>query len=202
MEIVCLDLEGVLVPEIWISVAEKTRIDELRITTRDIADYDELMKQRLQIVNKNNLDISIIRDVINELEPFEGARDFLDNLRKNFQVIILSDTFYEFAEPLIEKLGYPTLFCHRLKIDDEGVILDYNLRMPDHKREAVKAFHSLKYTVYAAGDSFNDTGMLNEADFGFLFRAPENVIEKFPKFPAIKTYRKLQEEFKKLSVGF
>lgn len=202
MEIVCLDLEGVLVPEIWINVAKKTGVRELEATTRDVANYDDLMKQRLRIINEHNFDLSVIQDVINELNPFEGARDFLNNLREHFQVIILSDTFYEFATPLMKKLGYPTLFCHRLETNSEGKIINYHLRMPDHKREAVKALHGIYYTVYAAGDSFNDTSMLAEADYGFLFRAPENIIKQFPQFPAIQTYQNLQIELENLSPRF
>jgi phosphoserine/homoserine phosphotransferase len=202
LEIVCLDLEGVIIPEIWVNVAEKTRIDALRATTRDIPDYNELMQQRLRIMNENNLGLSIIQDVINSLEPLEGALEFLNKLRENFQVVILSDTFYEFAEPFMQKLGRPTLFCHRLETNSDGKITNYHLRMRDHKREAVQAFNSLNYTVYAAGDSYNDTSMLSEADYGFLFNAPENVITEFPQFPAIKTYNELQSEFKKVSPRF
>jgi len=202
LEIVCLDLEGVIIPEIWVNVAEKTRIDALRATTRDIPDYNELMQQRLRILNENNLGLSIVQDVINSLEPLEGALEFLNKLRENFQVVILSDTFYEFAEPFMQKLGRPTLFCHRLETNSVGKITNYHLRMKDHKREAVQAFNSLNYTVYAAGDSYNDTSMLSEADYGFLFNAPENVITEFPQFPAIKTYNELQSEFEKVSPRF
>ena len=202
MEIVCLDLEGVIIPEIWVNVAEKTRIEALRATTRDIPDYNELMQQRLRIMNENNLGLSIVQDVIDNLEPLEGALEFLNKLRENFQVVILSDTFYEFAEPFMQKLGRPTLFCHRLETNSDGKIINYHLRMKDHKREAVQAFNSLNYTVYAAGDSYNDTSMLSEADYGFLFNAPENVSTEFPQFPAIKTYNELQSEFKKVSPRF
>ena len=202
MEIVCLDLEGVIIPEIWVNVAEKTRIEALRATTRDIPDYNELMQQRLRIMNENNLGLSIVQDVINSLEPLEGALEFLNKLRENFQVVILSDTFYEFAEPFMQKLGRPTLFCHRLETNSGGKITNYHLRMKDHKREAVQAFNSLNYTVYAAGDSYNDTSMLSEADYGFLFNAPENVVTEFPQFPAIKTYNELQSEFEKVSPRF
>ena len=202
MEIVCLDLEGVIIPEIWINVAEKTGIDALRATTRDIPDYNELMQQRLRIMNENNLGLSIVQDVIDNLEPLEGALEFLNKLRENFQVVILSDTFYEFAEPFMQKLGRPTLFCHRLETNSDGKITNYHLRMKDHKREAVQAFNSLNYTVYAAGDSYNDTSMLSEADYGFLFNAPENVSTEFPQFPAIKTYNELQSEFEKVSPRF
>ena len=202
MEIVCLDLEGVIIPEIWVNVAEKTGISALRATTRDIPDYNELMQQRLRIMNENNLGLSIVQDVINSLEPLEGALEFLNKLRENFQVVILSDTFYEFAEPFMQKLGRPTLFCHRLETNSDGKITNFHLRMKDHKREAVQAFNSLNYTVYAAGDSYNDTSMLSEADYGFLFNAPENVITEFPQFPAIKTYNELQSELEKVSPRF
>lgn len=202
MEIVCLDLEGVIIPEIWINVAEKTGIEELRDTTRDIPDYNELMQQRLHIMEKNNLGLPLIQEVISSLEPIDGAITFLDKLRENFQVVILSDTFYEFAKPMMQKLGWPTLFCHRLEVNPEGRIINYHLRMADHKRQAVKAFHLLNYTVYAAGDSYNDTSMLGEADHGFLFMAPDNVIKEFPQFPAISTYNKLQSEFESISPRF
>tara|TARA_B110000438_G_C15587034_1_gene552183 strand:+ start:226 stop:834 length:609 start_codon:yes stop_codon:yes gene_type:complete len=202
LEIICLDLEGVIIPEIWINVAEQTGIDSLRATTRDIPDYNELMQQRLRIMNENNLGLSIVQEVINTLNPLEGALEFLNKLRENFQVVILSDTFYEFAEPFMKKLNRPTLFCHRLETDTNGKIINYHLRMKDHKREAVKAFHSLNYSVYAAGDSYNDTSMLSEADYGFLFNAPENVITEFSQFPSIKTYEALQFEFEKISPRF
>jgi len=202
LEIICLDLEGVIIPEIWINVAEKTGINALRDTTRDIPNYNELMLQRLRIMNENNLGLPIIQEVISSLEPLDGALAFLDDLRKNFQVVILSDTFYEFAKPFMQKLGWPTLFCHRLETDSDGKITNYHLRMVDHKREAVKAFHSLNYTVYAAGDSYNDTSMLAEADHGFLFMAPENVIKEFPHFAAIQTYDELQYQLKSISSRF
>jgi phosphoserine/homoserine phosphotransferase len=202
LEIICLDLEGVIIPEIWINVAEQTGIDSLRATTRDIPDYNELMQQRLRIMNENNLGLSIVQEVINTLNPLEGALEFLNKLRENFQVVILSDTFYEFADPFMQKLNRPTLFCHRLETDTNGKIINYHLRMKDHKREAVKAFHSLNYSVYAAGDSYNDTSMLSEADYGFLFNAPENVITEFSQFPSIKTYEALQFKFEKISPRF
>jgi phosphoserine/homoserine phosphotransferase len=202
LEIVCLDLEGVIIPEIWINVAKKTGIDALRDTTRDIPDYNKLMKQRLRIMKENNLGLPVIQEVINRLEPFEGALEFLNNLRERFQVVILSDTFYEFAKPFMQKLGWPTLFCHRLEADPDGTIKNYHLRMVDHKREAIKAFHSLNYVVYAAGDSYNDTSMLREADHGFLFQAPDNVIKEFPQFRALKTYDNLLYEFESVSPRF
>ena len=202
MEVICLDLEGVIIPEIWISVAEKTGIESLRATTREVPDYDRLMQQRLRILNENNLGLPMIQEVINSLTPLTGALKFLDELREDFQIIILSDTFYEFAEPFMQKLKRPTIFCHRLETNSDGKIINYHLRMKDHKREAVKAFNLLNYTVYAAGDSYNDTSMLSEAEYGFLFNAPENIITAFPQFPSIKTYDALQSEFEKVSPRF
>lgn len=195
MQIVCLDLEGVLVPEIWIHVADRTGIEALRATTRDIPDYDVLMKQRLQILGEHNLKLADIQEVIADMGPMDGARDFLDTLRATFQVIILSDTFYDFAAPLMQQLGYPTLLCHRLEVDDEGRITDYCLRMPDPKRAAVKALHGLNFKVAAAGDSYNDTSMLAEADAGILFRPPQNVIDEFPQFPVTQSYDELRDAF-------
>ena len=200
MEIACLDLEGVLIPEIWIGLAERTGIDELRATTRDIPDYDVLMKQRLSLLDKHNLGIQDIESVIDNMAPLEGAADFLTWLRERFQVIILSDTFYEFAKPLMRQLGFPTLFCHRLEVDDSGKITDYLLRQKDPKRESVKSLHQLNYRVIAAGDSYNDVTMLSEADAGILFSAPKNVVDEFPQFPAVHTYQELQVEFARASV--
>ena len=199
MELACLDLEGVLIPEIWINFAEKTGIEELKATTRDIPDYDVLMKQRLRILDEHKLGYQEIQEVIASLSPLEGAVEFVDWLRERFQVIILSDTFYEFSQPLMRQLGFPTLFCHRLDIDKNGRVVDYKLRQKDPKRESVKAFHSLKYRVIAAGDSYNDTTMLSEADQGILFKAPQNVIDEFPQFPAVFTYDDLKQEFIKAS---
>lgn len=199
MELACLDLEGVLIPEIWINFAEKTGIEELKATTRDIPDYDVLMKQRLRILDEHKLGYQEIQEVIESLSPLEGAVEFVDWLRERFQVIILSDTFYEFSQPLMRQLGFPTLFCHRLAIDENGRVVDYKLRQKDPKRESVKAFHSLNYRVIAAGDSYNDTTMLSEADQGILFKAPENVIAEFPQFPAVFTYEELKQEFIKAS---
>ena len=195
MELACLDLEGVLVPEIWIAFAERTGIDELRATTRDIPDYNVLMKQRLGLLDQHGLRINDIQEVISTLEPLPGAIDFIDWLRERFQVIILSDTFYEFALPLMRQLGYPTLLCHRLKVDDSGYVVDYELRQRDPKRQSVIALHSLYYRVIAAGDSYNDTTMLSEADAGILFMAPPNVIEEFPQFPAVHGYQDLKQAF-------
>ena len=195
MELACLDLEGVLIPEIWIAFAERTGIDELRATTRDIPDYDVLMKQRLCLLDQHNLKIDDIQEVIASLEPLPGAIDFIDWLRERFQVIILSDTFYEFSQPLMRQLGWPTLFCHRLVTDESGRVVDYKLRQKDPKRESVKALHSLNYRVLAAGDSYNDTTMLTEADVGFLIHAPENVIQEFPQFRAVDTLNELKGAF-------
>ena len=202
MEVVCLDLEGVLIPQIWIGVAEKTGIEALRATTRDIPDYDELMQQRLRIMDENGLGLPVIQEVIDSLDPLEGAKDFLAWLQSEFQLVILSDTFYEFARPFMQKLNWPTLFCHRLETDIDGKIVNYHLRMRDHKREAVKSFKALNFTVFAAGDSYNDTTMLGEADAGFLFRAPDNVIEEFPQFPHTTSYDDLSANFKSASPRF
>ncbi|HCB40821.1 MAG: bifunctional phosphoserine phosphatase/homoserine phosphotransferase ThrH [Pseudomonadales bacterium] len=199
MEIACLDLEGVLVPEIWINFAEKTGIEELKATTRDIPDYDVLMKQRLAILNQHKLGLNEIQEVIDSLGPMDGALEFVDWLRERFQVVILSDTFYEFAQPLMRQLRWPTLFCHRLEVADDGRIVDYKLRQADPKRSSVKAFHSLNYRCIAAGDSYNDTTMLSEAEAGILFKAPQNVINEFPQFPAVNTYADLKLEFIKAS---
>jgi len=186
--VVTLDLEGVLIPEVWVATAEATGIEALMRTTRDEPDYDVLMTQRLAILAEHGLGMDEITEVIAGLEPLEGARSFLDGLRATTQVILLSDTFEEFARPFMAQLGWPTVFCHRLVTDDRGRITEYRLRQPDQKRMAVKAFHGLNYRVLAAGDSYNDTTMLAEADAGFLFRAPPNVIEEFPQFPALTSY--------------
>jgi phosphoserine/homoserine phosphotransferase len=199
VEIACLDLEGVLVPEIWIAFAELTGIDELRATTRDIPDYDVLMKQRLRLLDEHKLGLPDIQNVIARLSPMEGAIDFIDWLRERFQLVILSDTFYEFSAPLMRQLGWPTLLCHRLEVDDSGKVTDYVLRQKDPKRQCVKAFHGLNYRVIAAGDSYNDTTMLAEADAGILFKAPDRVIAEFPQFPAVHEYSELKEEFLKAS---
>lgn len=200
MEIACLDLEGVLVPEIWIAFAEKTGIKELRATTRDIPDYDVLMKQRLRLLAEHNLGLPDIQAVIAGIEPLEGANEFVDWLRERFQVVILSDTFYEFALPLMRQLGFPALLCHKLETDEKGRVINYKLRQVNPKRQAVVAFKSLYYRVIAAGDSYNDTTMLAEADAGILFHAPENVIREFPQFPAVHTFEELKKEFLKASV--
>jgi phosphoserine/homoserine phosphotransferase len=193
MQIACLDLEGVLVPEIWIAVSEKTKIASLRATTRDVPDYDVLMKQRLRILKEENLNLKDIQAVIGSLKPLEGALDFLNWLRERFQVAILSDTFDEFALPLMRQLGYPMLLCHRLEIDNNGMVAGYRLRQKDAKRESVKAFKNLQYQVIAVGDSYNDTTMLSEAHAGILFKPPQNVINDFPQFPVVKNYAELQD---------
>lgn len=200
MELACLDLEGVLIPEIWINFAERTGIDELRATTRDIPDYDVLMRQRLDILRQHKLGLPDIQEVIGGLSPLDGAAECLDWLRERFQVIILSDTFYEFAEPLMRQLAWPTLFCHKLETDEKGMIVDYHLRQADPKRKAVQAFHGLNFRIIASGDSYNDTTMLSEADAGILFCPPQNVIDEFPQFPVTTSYGALQKEFAKASI--
>jgi phosphoserine/homoserine phosphotransferase len=195
MEVACLDLEGVLVPEIWIEFANKTGIEALKATTRDIPDYDELMQQRLRLLAEHGLKIQDIQEVIATLKPLEGAREFIDWLRERFQVIILSDTFYEFSQPLMRQLGFPTLFCHRLVTDESGRVVDYKLRQADPKRQSIRALQTIYYRTIAAGDSYNDTTMLAEADAGILFHAPQNVIDEFPQFPAVHTYDDLKQAF-------
>ena len=195
MEIACLDLEGVLVPEIWIAFAEKTGIEELKKTTRDEPDYDVLMQYRLDLLKQHGLGLNEIQEVIATLSPLEGAADFVDWLRERFQVVILSDTFYEFASPLMKQLGYPTLLCHKLETDADGNVVDYKLRQANPKRQAIVGFKSMYYRTIAAGDSYNDTTMLAEADAGILFHAPDNVIEEFPQFPAVQTFDDLKREF-------
>jgi phosphoserine / homoserine phosphotransferase len=199
VELVCLDLEGVLIPEIWIAFAEKTGIEELKATTRDIPDYDVLMQQRLRILEEKGYGLNEIQAVISELDPLPGAKEFIDWLSTRFQVIILSDTFYEFAMPLMAKLGFPTLFCHKLEVAEDGKITNYMLRQKDPKRQSVRAFQLLNYRVIAAGDSYNDTTMLKQAEAGILFKSPQNVIEEFPQFPAVHEYSELQTEILKVS---
>lgn len=194
--IVTLDLEGVLVPEIWIAFAEKTGIETLKLTTRDIPDYDELMQGRLTILNENKLTLSAIQEVIGTLTPLEGAKAFLDELRSLTQVIILSDTFEDFAKPLMQQLDWPTLFCHRLEIEEDR-IKHYRLRQPNQKQKSVAAFKSLNYRVIAAGDSFNDTTMLGEADVGLLFHAPDNIKQAFPQYEAYDEYSDLLARIRK-----
>jgi len=195
--IACLDLEGVLLPEIWIKFAEKTGVEELKLTTRDIPNYDELMNKRLSILKQNDFKLSDIKDVISTLEPLEGAIEFHQWLRSEFQVIILSDTFYQFVSPLMKKLDFPTLFCHQLVIDNDDSISGYKLRQANGKQEAVKALQNLNFKVVAAGDSYNDIGMLKQADMGILFDPPKNVIDDYPQFPVSNNY----EDFKIKLVG-
>ena len=201
MEVVCLDLEGVLVPEIWIGFAERTGIAELRATTRDIPDYDVLMRQRLRILAEHKLGLPDIQAVIAGMTPMPGAREFIDWARERFQVVILSDTFYEFSQPLMRQLGFPTLFCHRLDIDARGRIAGYRLRMANHKKAAVDAFRSLKFRTLAAGDSYNDTAMLLAADLGLLFCPPDNVVKEFPTLPVARDYEALYEAFQRESAN-
>jgi len=195
VKVACLDLEGVLVPEIWINVAERTGIEALRRTTREEPDYDKLMRGRLEILARQGLGLPDIQRVIGSMRPLEGAREFLEWLRERFQVLVLSDTFYEFAEPLMVQLGRPTLFCHSLETDASGRITGYRIRLPDQKRRTVRALHELAFRVVAAGDSYNDTAMLGEADAGILFCPPDNVVREFPHFPVTRTYDELRRAF-------
>jgi phosphoserine/homoserine phosphotransferase len=200
VQLVCLDLEGVLVPEIWIEFAERTGIPELRRTTRDEPDYDKLMKYRLALLEQHKLGLPDIQKVIADMGPMAGAKDFLDELRQAFQVIILSDTFYEFAMPLMRQLGMPTLFCHKLEANAAGFLVNYHLRMPNQKMESVRRFKELNFRVIAAGDSYNDTAMLAEAHAGILFHAPENVIREFPQFKVTNSYAELRSAITEASV--
>jgi phosphoserine/homoserine phosphotransferase len=188
--LVTLDMEGVLTPEIWIAVAERTKIPELRRTTRDEPDYDKLMRYRIDLMDKHGITLAKIQEVIGSLKLLPGALEFLHELRARTQVIILSDTFEQFAQPLIRQMGWPTLFCHRLIVENDR-ISGYQLRMPDQKKNSVAALQALNYKVIAAGDSFNDTTMLKQADHGILFHAPENVVKMFPQFPAVNEYADL-----------
>ena len=197
MQLVCLDLEGVLVPEIWIEFSERTGIPELRRTTRDEPDYDKLMKYRLALLEKHKLGLPDIQKVIADMGPLPGAREFVAWLRERYQLVILSDTFYEFAMPLMQQLGYPTLFCHRLEADGRGFLVNYHLRMPNQKMESVKRFKQINFKVIAAGDSYNDTAMLAEAHAGILFHPPQNVIDEFPQFPVTMSYAELRTEIDK-----
>jgi phosphoserine / homoserine phosphotransferase len=190
--VVCLDLEGVLVPEIWIAFAERTGIAAFRRTTRDEPDYDKLMRQRIALLHEHGLKLPDIQRVIGGMQPLPGAREFLDDLRARHQVVILSDTFYEFADPLMRQLGRPTLFCHRLIADAEGRVIDYALRQSDQKRRAVQALKGLNFKVIAAGDSYNDTGMLGAADAGFFIHPPESIVAQFPQFPVTRSYDELK----------
>ncbi len=192
MNLLTADLEGVFLPEIWINVALKTGIEELKLTTRDISDYNVLMTRRLVILKENNLKIKDIQDVIATLDPLPGAADALDWIRRRTQIIILSDTFEEFVRPLMAKLGFPAMFCHSLTIDGQGNITNYNLRMEDQKTKAVEALRSLNYRVISFGDSYNDIGMIKAADQGFFFKPPETVIQEFPEIPVARDYEELK----------
>jgi phosphoserine/homoserine phosphotransferase len=191
VQIVCLDLEGVLIPEIWIEFSKRTGIAELSRTTRDEPNYDTLMRFRLGLLDQHKLKLADIQAVIDGMGPMAGAREFLDDLRTRYQVFILSDTFYEFAKPLMRQLGWPSLLCHKLEIDAAGMVRDYKLRMPDQKRAAVNAFKGLNFQVLAAGDSYNDTAMLGAADAGFFFRPPASIVAQFPQFPVTQSYAEL-----------
>lgn len=192
MQIVCLDLEGVLVPEIWIEFSKRTGVAEFSRTTREEPDYDKLMRFRIGLLEKHGLKLADIQNVIGGMAPLEGAKAFLDGLRERYQVIILSDTFYEFADPLMRQLGRPTLFCHKLVVDEAGFVRDYKLRQADQKRHAVNALKSLNFQVFAAGDSYNDTGMLGAADAGFFIHPPESIVAQFPQFKVHHDYATLR----------
>ena len=202
MHIVCLDLEGVLVPEIWIAFAERTGIPAFRRTTRDEPDYDKLMRFRIGLLRENGLKLADIQAVIAGMAPLPGAKAFLDELRSRYQVLILSDTFYEFADPLMRQLGRPTLLCHKLVVDAEGYVADYRLRQANPKTQAVKALQGLNYRVLAAGDSFNDTGMLGAADAGFFIHAPESIAAQFPQFPVHHEHAALLASIDAAAAGF
>ena len=195
MELACLVLDGVLIPEIWIDFAERTGIEGLKATTRDIPDNDVLMRQRLRLLDENNLKLADIQAVIADMKPLPGASDFLNWLRERFQVIILSDTFYEFSAPLMKQLGWPALFCHKLEIDAQGRVANYLLRQKNPKQRSVEAFQALNFRVIAAGDSYNDTTMLGAAEVGILFHAPQNVIDEFPQFTSVDTFDELKRAF-------
>jgi phosphoserine / homoserine phosphotransferase len=202
MHVLCLDLEGVLIPEIWVSFAEKTKIDALRLTTREVPDYDQLMQGRIQILEQHKLGLREIQEVIATMDPLPGAAEFLHSIRQDYQLIILSDTFYEFGLPFMRKLELPTLFCHRLKVAPSGQITGYQLRQQDPKRRAVEALKQLNFQIIAAGDSYNDTTMLGAADAGIFFRAPEAIAKQFPQFPTTATYHELGERIRAASASF
>ena len=193
MQMICLDLEGVLVPEIWIEFSKRTGIAELARTTRDEPDYDKLMNFRIALLAQHKLKLADIQDVIRGMGPLPGAREFLDDLRSRYQVLILSDTFYEFAQPLMLQLAWPTLLCHKLEVDTNGFVQRHVLRMPDQKSHAVNALRGLNFQVIAAGDSYNDTGMLSAADAGFFIHAPAAIVKQFPQFPVMSNYAELKE---------
>ena len=201
MQVLCLDLEGVLVPEIWIEFSKRTGIAEFARTTRDEPDYDKLMRFRLDLLRQHGLKLPDIQQVIAGMGPLAGAREFLDAMRERYQVVILSDTFYEFADPLMRQLGRPTLFCHRLVVDADGTVRDYKLRQPDQKRRAVEALKSLNYRVLAAGDSYNDTGMLLAADAGFFIHAPPAIAAQFPQFQVTNSYADLKAAVQAAAIG-
>lgn len=193
MQILLFDLEGVFTPEVWINVALSTSIDELKVTTRDEPDYNKLMKRRLKILKENNITLKDIQEIIAGMELLPGAKKFIDWVRSVAQIIVVTDSFVEFATPLLEKLGYPTCFCHNLETNGNGIITDYKLRINDMKKETVKALKQMNYDVIAAGDSYNDVAMLLEADKGILFRPPDNVVEEFPQFPVVTDYSELKK---------
>ena len=192
MYIVCFDLEGVFTPEVWIAVSKATSIDELKLTTRDISDYDLLMKNRIEILKKNGIKLKDVQEIISNMELLPGAREFLDWIRTFAQVVILTDSFIDFVMPFMKKLNFPLCFCHNLEIDDEGMITDYKIRIKEMKKKTVLALQSLNYEVIAAGDSYNDVPMLLEANHGIFFRPPINVVEEFPEFPVVHEYSELK----------
>lgn len=198
MHTICCDLEGVWIPEIWVNVAKKTGIEALKLTTRDIKDYDELMTYRLKILKEQNITLKDIQDVIATLEPIDGAFEMIKWLQSQSRVIIVSDTFVEFAEPLMKQLDYPTLFCHSLVVDEKGMIVDYKLRQSDPKRQVVKALQTLKYEVIAFGDSYNDMSMLEQADKAFLYRPPQVVIDDYPQYEVANNYDEMRKQMEKL----
>ncbi|MBT58992.1 MAG: bifunctional phosphoserine phosphatase/homoserine phosphotransferase ThrH [Acidiferrobacteraceae bacterium] len=202
MKVICLDLEGVLVPEIWINVAESTGIEALRATTRDIPDYDELMRFRLDLTDQHGLKLGDIQQVIQGLEPFAGALDFVKWLQSHYQLIVLSDTFYEFAAPLMEQLGNPILFCHHIEADAQGRLTGYQLRMPDQKSASVRALQAINFRVVAGGDSFNDLTMLEAADAGIFFRPPPNIAADYPRFPVVEEYPAFRAEIERAVASF
>ncbi len=191
--ITCLDMEGVLFPEIWLAVAEKVGVQELRLTTRDIADYDVLMKKRLEVLRAQGITLQDICEVVSTISPLPGVPEFMAWLRERSQIIILSDTYYEFVGSLMKQLQFPTIFCHTLEVDSKGFIINYSLRQQDQKRKAVSALKSLGFRVLAGGDSYNDVSMLKEADAGFFFCPPDSIVQEFPQFPVARSYSKFQE---------
>jgi phosphoserine/homoserine phosphotransferase len=198
MYIVCSDLEGVFVPEVWINVAEKTGIPELRLTTRDVPDYNVLMRSRIKILKEKGLTLKDIQNVIAQIRPLDGALDFIDWLKERTQLIVVSDTFIQFAAPLMKQLGRPTLFCHSLVIDEDNMIIDYKLRQKDPKKKTAEALQGMNYQVIGMGDSYNDISMLQQSDVGILFRPPDNVIKDYPQLPVVQDY----EELKKILVNY